>query len=148
MAMKIDVSNTTEEAKQIIDNINKDKLKVMVLPMLCSLLMIIEFTLHVVLNIDITVLVICTFILSSIVHIYVLYKLNMAQIALSTVITAIHNDLSVKEWVNMDKNKAVEKGIQPVKVKWRSFLSEYIAIYVSCFICISVPFFSLADKFL
>lgn len=148
MAMKIDVSNTTEEAKQIIDNINKDKLKVMVLPMLCSLLMIIEFTLHVVLNIDITVLVICTFILSSIVHIYVLYKLNMIQIALSTVITAIHNDLSVKEWVNMDKNKAVEQGIQPVKVKWRSFLSEYIAVCFSCFICISVPFFSLVGKFL
>lgn len=146
--MKIDVSNTTEEAKQIIDNINKDKLKVMVLPMLCSLLMIIEFTLHVVLNIDITVLVICTFILSSIVHIYVLYKLNMIQIALSTVITAIHNDLSVKEWVNMDKNKAVEQGIQPVKVKWRSFLSEYIAVCFSCFICISVPFFSLVGKFL
>lgn len=148
MAMKIDVSNTTEEAKQIIDNINKDKLKVMVLPMLCSLLMIIEFTLHVVLNIDITVLVICTFILASIVHTYVFYKLDVALVRLSIVMSAIHNNVTVKAFLNIDKAQAKEQGIQHVKVKRRSLLSEYIAVGLSCILCVTILFFSLAGKFL
>lgn len=80
MVMKKDVSNTTQENKQIIANIHKDKFKAMVLPMLCSVLMILEFTLFVVLKIDITVIVICTFILASIVHIYVFYKSDVALV--------------------------------------------------------------------
>lgn len=146
--MKADVSNTTEENKRIIANINKEKFKAMVLPMLCSLLMILEFTLHVLLNIDITVIVICTFILSSIIHIYVFYKLDVALIRLSIVMTAIHNNIRVKEWMDMDRAQSERKGIQVVRVKRQSLLTEYIAVCLSCIICISTPFFSLADKFL
>lgn len=148
MVMKKDVSDTTQENKQIIANINKDKFRAMVLPLLCSLLMILEFTLHVFLNIDITIIVISTFILSSIIHIYVFHKLDVALVRLSIVMTAIHNNVTVQAFLNMDRAQAEEKGIHPVKVKWRSLLSEYIAVCLSCFICVSVLFFSLANKFL
>lgn len=148
MVMQIDVSNTTKENKQIIDNINKDKFRTMVLPMLCSLLMILEFTLFVLLKIDITVIVICTFILASIVHIYVFHKLDVALVRLSIVMTAIHNNVTVKSYLNIDRAQVEEKGIQHVKVKWRSLLSEYIAVCLSCILCVTILFFSLVGKFL
>lgn len=148
MVMKKDVSDTTQENKQIIANINKDKFRAMVLPLLCSLLMILEFTLHVFLSIDITIIVISTFILASIIHIYVFHKLDMALVRLSIVMTAIHNNVTVQAFLNMDRAQAEGKGIHPVKVKWRSLLSEYIAVCLSCLICVSVLFFSLANKFL
>lgn len=62
--------------------------------------------------------------------------------------SAIHNNVTVKALLNIDKAQAKEQGIQHVKVKRRSLLSEYIAVSLSCILCVTILFFSLVGKFL
>ncbi|MFG0934614.1 hypothetical protein ACF91D_28580 [Staphylococcus sp. 231237_7MaSpsaltlick] len=148
MVEKIDVRNASEENKQMIKKISKDKAKLFLLPLLCMVLMTLELALYVVLEADMFYLIICTFILSSIIQIYVIYKLNVAQILLSHVLTAISNNMTIKEWAHMDKEQAIKKEVKVVKVSWRSFIPEYIMIFISCFVCVGAPFIAVIDKFI
>lgn len=141
MIEKMDISNANEETKRFVDYINREKIKALILPLLCSMLMILEMVLNVFVNMF--PVIIGTFIFTSIVHIYVLFKLNIYQINLSNILSAISNNMTIKEWANMEENQIIERELKVIKLNWRSLFKEYVIVCFSCFICISVLFFSI-----
>lgn len=146
MVEKMDISNANEEAKRFIDYINREKITALTLPLLCSALMMIEMVIDEFVNMF--PMIIGTFIFTSIVHIYVLFKLNVYQINLSNVLSAIINDMTIKELANMTPDQLREKELKMVKLNWRSLIKEYVTIIFSCFICMGVLFISVIVPFI
>lgn len=145
MVEKMDVSNADEETKKFIDFIKKEKIRVLILGYLCAVLMVIEAFLNQFMNM--VPIIIGTFIFISIVHIYVLVKLDIYKINLSNILSAISNNMTIKEWAHLTPNQVMENDLKVAKLSWRSQVKDFVIIFISCFVCIGVLFISVIAPF-
>lgn len=145
MPQKLYLNQVTDENKGFIKSIEREKAKAFILPFLCMVLLLIELSLSVFLEVDTFIIIICTFVLSFLVNTYVLYKLSKTKILLQTVLTANHNEITVRELINTNEKKFNQ--LEWVKISWRSFITEYIMVGISCFVCVGIPFVSFISKF-
>lgn len=136
MISKIDVKNSDEETKRFIDFLNRDKRKTIFLVCLCAILMLTEALFS--LFMDMVTIIIVTFIFTSIVHIYVLHRLDVYKINLSNILSAVSNNMTIKEWANMKPEQIIKKDLKVAKLNWRSLKAEYTYIFASCFVCMAV----------
>lgn len=138
MAERMDISNADKDSKRFVDFLNKEKRKLLMLPYLCVLLMVLESIVNVYTNI--ISVIIGTFVLTCVVHIYVLVKLDIYKINIGNILSAISNKMTLKEWASMEPNTIIEKKLKIVKVSWRSLILEYVIVYVSVLICLYILF--------
>ncbi|HDC9782864.1 TPA: hypothetical protein O9R57_002627 [Staphylococcus aureus] len=143
------IMNTDElnnENQQLIKKIEKAKAKTFILPFLCMILMFLELLLDIFMNINTFTLIVITFIFFIVINVYVLYKLQTTKKLLNTVLTAHHNKLDINELYNIDEERL--KSIRIIAVSWRSFLTEYVMIAISIYMCVSIPFVSYINNFM
>lgn len=143
------IMNTDElnnENQQFIKKVEKAKAKTFILPFLCMILMFLELLLDLFMNINTFTLIVITFIFSIVINVYVLYKLQTTKKLLNTVLTAHHNKLSINALYNIDEERL--KSIRIITVSWRSFLTEYVMIAISIYMCVSIPFVSYINNFM
>lgn len=138
MAERMDISNADKESKKFIDFLNKEKRKLLMLPYLCVLLMVLESIVNMYTNI--IPVIIGTFVLTCIVHIYTLVKLDIYKINIGNILSAISNKMTLKEWANIEPNTVIEKNLKIVRISWRSLILEYVIVYVSILICLYILF--------
>ena len=136
MISKIDVTNSDEETKRFIDYLNRDKRKTIFLACLCAILMLTEALFS--LFMDMVTIIIVTFIFTSIVHVYVLHRLDVYKINLSNILSAVSNKMTMREWANMTPEQVMKKDLKVAKLNWRSLMPEYTYIFASCFVCMAV----------
>lgn len=141
MTEKINMNELSNEHRNLIIKIEKNKNKAFKLPLLCMLLMIIEMLITMFLNVDMKIAMFCTCAFSIIINAYVLYKLNECKGMLSFVISADINHMTIDElYKNKDK-----KDIKFAKVSWKSFMLEYIMVIVSCYFTSVIPVFAIVS---
>lgn len=146
MKERIETKDLSNENKRIIDRIERNNKKVFILPLLCMILMFLELLLDVYMNINAFILIIITCVLSAVINIYVLYKLQITKELFSTVLTAQYNKLNVRELYNLEEEQL--ESIIGVKVNWRNFISEYAMIIISIYLCMLIPFASYTNHFM
>lgn len=136
MINKIDVTNADKDTKRFIAYLDREKSKTTFLAGLCAILMLTEALLS--LFVDMVPIIIVTFIFTSIVHVYVLHKLDVYKINLSNILSAVSNNMTAREWANMTPEQIMRKDLKVAKLNWRSLTREYIYIFASCFVCMAV----------
>lgn len=146
MVEKVNINNTNEEIKRFVDYINSKKITALILSLLCAALMMVEMVINGFVNMF--SVIIGSFIFTSIVHIYVLFKLNLYQINLSNILSATSNNMTIKEWENIEMNQIKERELKVIKLHWRSLVKEYAMVSISCFICMGVVFLSVILPFM
>lgn len=136
MAETMDISNADEETKRFIDFINSGKRTALSLPLLCLGIMMVEMVIDGFANIF--TLIIGTFIFTSVIHIYVLFCLNLYRTDYSNVLSAINNNMTIKEWENVTPDQVTEKALKVAKLNWRSLVKGYMILGFSYFMCIAI----------
>lgn len=136
MAETMDISNADEETKRFIDFINSGKRTALSLPLLCLGIMMVEMVIDGFANIF--TLIIGTFIFSSVIHIYVLFCLNIYRTDYSNVLSAINNNMTIKEWENVTPDQVTGKALKVAKLNWRSLVKGYMILGFSYFMCIAI----------
>lgn len=136
MAETMDISNADEETKRFIDFINSGKRTALSLPLLCLGIMMVEMVIDGFANIF--TLIIGTFIFTSVIHIYVLFCLNLYRTDYSNVLSAINNNMTIKEWENVTSDQVTEKALKVAKLNWRSLVKGYMILGFSYFMCIAI----------
>lgn len=134
-----------DENSYYTKRVQQEKTKAFVLPFLCMVLLMLELFLNLFLNIDTFIVVILTFVLSFFVNTYVIYQLHKTKILLELIFTADHNNISVKMLNKM--NESEFKKLEGVRVSWKSFITEWIMVIMSCFVCVSIAFASYVINF-
>lgn len=120
-----------EEIKRFVDYINSKKITALILSLLCAALMMVDMVINGFGNMF--SVIIESFIFTIIVHIYVLFKLNLYQINLSNILSATSNNMTIKEWENIGVNQIKERELKVIKFHWRSLVKEYVMVSISCF---------------
>lgn len=136
MTETMDISNADEETKRFIDFINSGKRTTLSLPLLCLGIMMVEMVIDGFANIF--TLIIGTFIFTSVIHIYALFYLNLYRTDYSNVLSAINNNMTIKEWENVTPNQVKEKALKIAKLNWRSLAKGYMILGFSYFMCIAI----------
>lgn len=134
-----------DENSYYTKRVQQEKTKAFVLPFLCTTLLMLELCINLFLNIDTFIVVILTFVLSFFVNTYVIYQLHKTKILLELIFTADHNNVSVKMLNKMNESKF--KKLEGVRVSWKSFITEWIMVMMSCFVCVSIAFASYVINF-
>lgn len=135
MFRKFDLSDASEENKMILDNINKEKTKTLMLTILMAVLMTIEIILSKFMFVDLNIVILCTFLFSIIINTYVIYKLLRSRVLLSYVLSAIVNNLTIEEWVDTLNNNEIDENKKIVRVKKRAFILEYVMVILCIASC-------------
>lgn len=135
MFRKFDLSDASEENKMILDNINKEKTKTLMLTILMAVLMTIEIILNKFMFVDLNIVILCTFLFSIIINTYVIYKLLRSRVLLSYVLSAIVNNLTIEEWVDTLNNNEIDENKKIVRVKKRAFILEYVMVILCIASC-------------
>jgi|SRR5699024_9669147 len=144
MSMKLNTKDLSKEDSNIITNIEKEKHRAFLLPILTMGLMLIEILLDLFMNINTFIIVMITFVFSLVINTYVLYKLTKAKELTSIVLTAHRNNLNVKKLFDLNEDKV--KKLQWVKVSWKTYLLEYFMIVSSAYVCVSIAFISFINQ--
>lgn len=145
MKRKLYADQLSDENSYYTNSVQKEKAKAFILPFLCMVLLILELSLNLFLNIDTFIVVILTFVLSAFVNVYVIHTLKKTKILLEVIFTADHNNVSVKTLKNM--NESEFKKLEGVRVSWRSFKIEWFMVVMSCYVCVGISFASYAINF-
>ncbi|MCD8845157.1 hypothetical protein [Staphylococcus gallinarum] len=140
MVMKLNKKDLSVEDIKVANRLEKDKFKAFLLPLLVMVLMLLELLLKFILNIDISSIMLITFLFSIIINSYVLYKVKQTKKLMSIILTAHHNNITTKQLFDLPREKL--KKLNIVNVNWRTYSVEYFMIILSAYICTSIYLFS------
>lgn len=141
MGNKMNLNDLSKDHKKLISKIEKNKNKSMNLTLFCILLLLLELGIDLFMNVNMLITIICTFVFSAIINTYVLYKLEQCKDMVSIIITADKNQMTIEELFKKKRNK----NLVFLSVNWRSFLTEYILVILSCFICLNALLISITN---
>lgn len=129
-----------DENRYYTNKIQREQAKAFILPMLCMVLLILELSLNLFLNIDTFIIVILTFVLSAFLNVYMIYNLKKTKMLLGVIFTSNNNNISVKEFFEMTEDEI--RSLEVIRVSWKSFKTEWLMIIISCYVCLGVVFAS------
>lgn len=141
MVLKLNKNELSTEDIKIANRIEKEKFKAFFLPLLVMILMFLELLLDLIMKIDVSFIILITFLFSIIINSYVLYKVKQTKELMSIILTAHHNNISTEKLFDLNKEKL--KNLEFVNVNWRTYLLEYSMIILSTYICVSIFMFSI-----